>query len=87
MKEACHRLLRVSSHAVALDAAKPNSPKVFHRVHYFPGERQQGMRRILDTVIDGGGALELLGPQQLRAELLDRIDVLMVEEGSPDAES
>jgi hypothetical protein len=45
------------------------------------------MRRILDTVIDGGGALELLGPQQLRAELLDRIDVLMVEEGSPDAES
>ena len=87
VKEACRRLLRVSSHAVALDAAKPNSPKVFHRVHYFPGERRQGMRRILDTVIDGGGALELLGPQQLRAELLERIDVLMVEEGSPDAES
>jgi len=39
------------------------------------------------TGIMVGGALELLGPQQLRAELLERIDVLMVEEGSPDAES
>lgn len=80
VKEACRHMLNISSHTAALDPAKPNSPKVFHQVHYFSDTQGQGERGILERVIENCGRIELLEPQWLRDKLLERIEMLLDEE-------
>ena len=63
--------MRRSTHHV-----KKASRTQYVRIHYYNNAHGAGDKNILDTVIAHRGALELVGPEHLRAALLDQLQTL-----------
>ena len=63
--------MRRSTHHV-----KKASRTQYVRIHYYNNAHGAGDKNILDTVIAHRGALELIGPEHLRAALLDQLQTL-----------
>ena len=70
-------LKRRSTHVSRSQPSKPETPLIYHELHYYPGESEAGLEQILHFVVAYGGALEILEPEPVRSLLKDRLMSLL----------